>query len=165
MGLIINRKIQMLKLGYPTVSDKYNVAGATLTGATNVAFGAPVSWDSSNGGGAYVKAFAAASTLAGFVVATNVKVPTQYPAEDNPVVRPGEALNLLVSGYLAVKCNAAISTAAIQPFAKISLNSDGEVIAYDAGAAKQVNGYFTGVWEQQGSVILAEIYLENPAAA
>lgn len=164
MGLIINKKIQMLKLGYPTVSDKYNVAGATLTGSTNVGFGAPVSWDSSNGEGAYVKAFDASATLAGFVLATNVKVPTTYPAEDNPVYQPGEALNLVVSGYLAVKCNAQISTAAIQPFAKFSLNANGEVIAYDGSAAKQVNGYFTGVWEKHGSDVLAEIYVENPVA-
>ena len=164
MSLIIGKKINMLKLGYPTVSDKYDVAGATLTGETKVAFGAPVSWDSSTGEGAYVKAFTSTDTLAGFVVATNVKVPTTYPAEDNPVVLPGESLNLLVKGYVAVKCNASISTASIQPFAKLSLNAAGEVIAYSDSAAKQVNGYFTGVWEKQGSDIIAEIYVENPVA-
>ena len=42
MNLIIKNKIQELMQGYPTISDKYDVAPAVLEGATNVVVGAPV---------------------------------------------------------------------------------------------------------------------------
>ena len=37
--LIIKDKIDMLMKGYPTVSDKYNVAGGVLTGNAAAQFG------------------------------------------------------------------------------------------------------------------------------
>ena len=46
MGLIINNKIKKFMTGYPTVSDKYNVAGAILSGSSAVKFGDPLMWDS-----------------------------------------------------------------------------------------------------------------------
>ena len=39
MGMIINKQLQQLLKGYPTVSDKYNVSGGILTGSTAVGFG------------------------------------------------------------------------------------------------------------------------------
>ena len=56
MSLIIKDKIQMLMRGYPTVSDKYDVAGGILEGAEGVKFGDVVQFGATAG---YVKGFIA----------------------------------------------------------------------------------------------------------
>ena len=72
MSLIIKDKIQMLMRGYPTVSDKYDVAGGILEGAQGVKFGDVVQFGATAG---YFKAISATQTaaaitnVAGFVVA------------------------------------------------------------------------------------------------
>ena len=99
MGLIINDKIKKFMVGYPTVSDKYNVAGAILSGSSAVKFGDPLMWDSGaqNGDGYYVKKAAStvtAANFAGFVLATNVKLADGFPGTTVETA-PGEAVNLL----------------------------------------------------------------------
>ena len=39
MGLILKDKIPMFKVGYPTVSDKYNITGGMLAGTAPAKFG------------------------------------------------------------------------------------------------------------------------------
>ena len=78
MSLIIKNKIQELMQGYPTISDKYDVAPAVLEGATAVMAGQPVTLGST--AGRYKACSAAADVVAGFVLATNVKLPDTYPA-------------------------------------------------------------------------------------
>lgn len=168
MGLIIGKKINMLKLGYPTVSDKYNVMGATLSGSNNVAFGDVVEWDNPTGEGQFVHAYnpsAAAHSIAGFVLATNVKVPTQYPAEENVATRPGEALNLLVSGYIAVKLDANAVVANIKPMGKVYLAAATGLATTVSTSNIEIDAYFTGVYEQHGTAYFAEICVGNPVKA
>lgn len=130
MGLIINNKIKKFMIGYPTVSDKYNVAGAILSGSSAVKFGDPLMWDSAtqNGDGYYVKKAAStvtAANFAGFVLATNVKLADGFPGTTVETV-PGEALNLLINGYIAVDIKAASSfKSSILPGAKVYITPAG----------------------------------------
>ena len=101
MGLIINTKIQELLKGFPTVSDKYNVLPAVLDGTAPVGFGDVVVYSGTAGYYRKPSTITAAAQVAGFVVATNVKVPENYPGTVVQV-NPGEAFNLLHSGYIAV---------------------------------------------------------------
>ena len=106
MGLIIGKSgIPMFKVGYPTVSDKYNITGGILAGNTAVKFGDLVKFSSTKG---YYEAITSTVTLAnipGFVLATNVKLATEWPGTDESVkVLPGEAFNLVLPGsYLAIE--------------------------------------------------------------
>lgn len=100
MGLIINRLKQLLK-GYPTVSDKYNVAGGTYEGTEGLEVGEPVSYGSTTG---YYVAYDAAKGFAGISMAKNVKLINQYPANGATVkIEKGEAIDLFVDGYIAVE--------------------------------------------------------------
>ena len=111
MGLIIGKSgIPMFKVGYPTVGDKYNVTGGTLAGTAAVNFGDLVKFSTTKG---YFEAITGAVTLAdiaGFVLATNVKLATEFPGTDESIkVLPGEAFNLLVNGFMAVQLKKSLS--------------------------------------------------------
>ena len=130
MGMIIGQKIKKFIVGYPTVSDKYDVAGAVVTGSSAVRFGDPLMWDSGtqNADGYYVKKAAStvtAANFAGFAVATNVKVASGFPGTTVETVA-GEAINLLVKGYIAVDITASSSIkSSILPGAKLYITSAG----------------------------------------
>ena len=149
--LIVKDKLQMLVTGYPTVSDKYNVAGAILAGDNNVAFGDPLMWNNGtqNADGYYVKkagATVTAANFAGFAVATNVKLAEGFPGT-TVYYKPGEALNLLLNGYIAVELAATSSLkATILPGAKLYITPAG---ALTLTAASNIDtGYtLTGVFE------------------
>ena len=100
MGLIIKNKIQALLKGYPTVSDKYNVQGGVLGGAKEAKFGDVLKFTGTDG----VYEVAAGATkveeIAGILLATNAKTPHEYPAENPISVMPGEAVNLMVCGFV-----------------------------------------------------------------
>ena len=66
MSLIIKNKIQELMQGYPTISDKYDVAPAVLEGETEVKAGAPVTYGST--ARRHVAVTAASKTLCGSVL-------------------------------------------------------------------------------------------------
>lgn len=117
MGLIIKNKIAQLKKGYPTVSDKYNVQGGINEGVA-LHFGDLVTYATVGDNpaiqtgattGHYVKMTAINQKLAGIVLATNVKLANKYPGDSNASVETlkGEAFNLLVRGFIAVKVLAA----------------------------------------------------------
>lgn len=162
MGLIINKNIPMLMKGYPTVSDKYNIAGATLTGATPVKFGELVKFSGTKG---YYEAITGTVTLAdiaGFVVATNVKLADGFPGT-TVSTQPGEAFNLLVNGFIAVE----LASSAVE--ADIVANSAVNVVLADGtlttssvseGIATLPNVVFTGTYEKHGATIYAEIYVK-----
>lgn len=168
MGLII-KKIQMLMKGYPTISDKYDVAPAVLEGSGEVGFGAPVMFGSTTG---RYKAFAAATgvgQLAGFVLATNVKAPAVYPATETPAVKPGEAFNLLVRGGIAVELDAALTTVAnVKEGAELVIKLADGALGSDAteGVAVVIPGVeFTGIIENKGTaeapVWIAEVIVKQ----
>lgn len=159
MSLIINKSIPMFKQGYPTVSDKYNVAGGILSDNTPVQFGALVKLGDTPGYFEASSGLTAASQLGGFVVATNVKLAEDFPGK-TVQVNPGEAFNLLVSGFIAVKLAATVKIATIAPNVPANFTAAGEVTTADDTnkVAAIPNTVFTGLSEKQpdGSY-LAEI--------
>lgn len=123
MGLIINKKINKLMKGYPTVSDKYNVAGGVNYGSTDIAFGDVVKLTGVPG--QYEKAtLSASSDIAGICLATNVKTALTYPAGNTAnVVKQYEAFNLFLNGYVAVELDSSIMTETKAAVAKLTTDT------------------------------------------
>lgn len=164
MGLIINKNIPMLKAGYPTVSDKYNVAGAVLAGTASVSFGDLVKFSTTKGYYEKATAMTAVTDAAGFVVATNVKLNMTYGGE-NVVTVPGEAFNLLVNGFMAINLDAGATVANIKPNATVAVTlATGVCTTNDKVSGSTVvllpNVYFTGTYEMHGTTVCAEIYVK-----
>lgn len=163
MGLILKDKIPMFKVGYPTVSDKYNITGGMLAGTAPAKFGDLVKFSATNG---YYEAITGAVTLAdiaGFTLATNVKVAEDWPAT-KVQINPGEAFNLVLPGsYLAIELDAGareVNIKANKPVAVIlaSGKCTTEVATSTAPALPGV--VFTGLFEKHGDKIVAEIYVK-----
>lgn len=163
--LIIKDKIQELMKGYPTVSDKYNVAGGTLTGNTPVQFGELVKKSATKG---YFESAAGGVAdvyeLGGFVLATNVKLAQEWPGT-TVQVNPGEAFNLFVSGFMAIELDSAATLSEITANGEVCvILASGKVTTsdkYNEGTIEILpNVVFTGTYEEVGGKILAEIYLK-----
>ena len=168
MGLIINDKIKMFMVGYPTVSDKYNVAGGILEGDHPAHFGELVKLGSAPG---YFDAIdgvdvtlSDVADIGGFALATNVKLNETWPA-GTVQINPGEAFNLLINGFLAVELDADAAEADITANApcyvvlatgKVTTSSQAS-----AGVVVQLPScYFTGLYETQGTALVAEVYVK-----
>ena len=165
MGLIINKKIPELMVGYPTVSDKYNVSGAVLVGSTSVPFGSLVKYSSTKG---YFEAITSTVTLAdiaGFVLATNVKLANNWPAT-TWAVNPGEAFNLVLGGsYLAIELDSTADDDYVLPNASAYvILATGKITTSDqasAGTIVELPGVvFTGTYEMHGDKLVAEILVK-----
>lgn len=167
MSLIIKDKIKMFMIGYPTVSDKYNVAGGVLEGSNPAHFGelvkigsAPGFFDAIGNGVTLTDV----SEIGGFVVATNVKLNETWPA-GTVQVNPGEAFNLLVNGFIAVELDTTADPDDIVPNAPCYVVlATGKVTTSSQASANTVvqlpNCYFTGLYETQDSKPVAEIYVK-----
>lgn len=156
MGLILKDSVPMLMKGYPTVSDKYNVQGGILAGSESVNFGQLVKYSGTTG---YYEAVSATNTVtdgevAGFVVATNVKLATQWPGDDSSVVtKVGEAFNLLIDGYIAVEIASDLTIKEAEP---VYCTSAGAITNVSTGNIA-INATFTGIKETTNGKVLAEI--------
>ena len=158
MAMIIKDKLQMLMKGFPTVSDKYNVLPAVLDGTAPVNFGDVVVYSTTDGYYTKPATITAAAEVAGFVVATNVKVPENYPGTVVQV-NPGEAFNLLHSGYIAVALDAGATDANVAAGKKVAVLPNGKITTSATATAIDLDGVvFTGTKETVGGVKLAEIY-------
>ena len=164
MGLIIGKSgIPMFKVGYPTVSDKYNITGGILTGNTAVKFGDLVKFSSTKG---YYEAITSTVTLAniaGFVLATNVKLATEWPGTDESVkVLPGEAFNLVLPGsYLAIELDATAVEANVKANAQVyAIPATGKCTTVSASNLALPGVVFTGMVEKHGDALVAEIYVK-----
>lgn len=166
MGLIIKDKITQLMKGYPTVSDKYNVAGGILTGTESVKFGDLVAYSATTG--YYEKAKGTAlptAGLAGLVLATNVKVLDSWAGETEPLTRVGEAFNLMLDGFIAVEvlvtANTYTNIAAGKPvYYKLGATSTDAIVLADsaAGTAALADYTFTGIYDiVDDTHVIAEI--------
>ena len=130
--MIIKDKISMLRKGYPTVSDKYNVAGGILqSGSADVPFGELVAYGSQVG---YYKAatlVAAVGDIAGVILATNVKLSGVWPDENQAgLVKPAEAFNLMLDGYVAIELDDSVETETATAVAAIgAITTDTDIIA------------------------------------
>lgn len=160
MGLIIKDKIPALMKGYPTISDKYNVSGAILEGDNPVGFGDVVVYGTTSGYFAKPTTISNASQVAGFVVATNVKLAEDWPGK-TVQVNPGEAFNLLVSGFIAVELDAAVTIADIKPNAAVYVTAAGAITGSStASAIKLENATYTGFYEDKGTSSAHKYYAE-----
>lgn len=165
--LIIKDKIPMLKIGYPTVSDKYNVAGAVLEGTDPVAFGDLVMFGTTKGYFKKAASMSAVSDAAGFVVATNVKLAEGFPGT-TVQVNPGEAFNLLVNGFIAVELTNADPDYILANAQVYVVLATGKLTTSDNASANTVvalpNCVFTGTYENHGTSAspkyVAEIYVK-----
>lgn len=166
MGLIIKDKITQLMRGYPTVSDKYNVEGGINEGPAGLNFGDMVVYGTQTGYYKKASALASIDEFAGFVLATNVKLEDTWCAAgastSGPVTSPGEAFNLFMNGFIAIALKSDATLAQIKNGKKVAVVlATGEITTEDKLASSTIvalPGYeFTGIYEQQGTVLLAEV--------
>lgn len=153
MGLIIKDKIQALLKGYPTVSDKYNVQGGVLGGDKIAKFGDVLKFTGTDGLYEGAAGIAKVEEIAGILLATNAKTPHEYPAENPISVMPGEAVNLMRYGFVAVPVAA---DAEIAPGKGVAITiATGVLTTADKANASTivaVPGWeFTGVLENKGT--------------
>ena len=160
MSLILGKDgVQKLMVGYPTVSDKYDVGPAILEGASPVLPGDVVMFGSAEGSYKPAASLSAMTQVAGIVLATNVKVPSAYPAPEGPVaVNPGEAFGLLVRGFVAVKLDADAVLADAKEGAKVYLTSAGKITTVSTSNI-ETPWKFMGITELHGSDKVAEIVM------
>ena len=160
MSLILGKDgIQKLMVGYPTVSDKYDVGPAVLEGSTPVYPGDVVMYGSASGSYKPAASLSDMSDVAGIVVATNVKVPKEYPAPDGPVAfNPGEAFGLMVRGFVAVKLDADAVLADAKEGATVYLTSAGKITTVSTSNI-ETPWKFMGITETHGSDKVAEIVM------
>lgn len=108
MSMILNTKLPQLMRGYPTVSDKYNVRGATLSVDSGEGHFGDVVLIDDDKDGYFVVAdsthAATATNVAGVLLATNVKLVTDFfgGSTAKAVTRPRETFNLMLEGYVAL---------------------------------------------------------------
>lgn len=161
MGLIIKDKIPMFMRGYPTVSDKYDVAGGVLTGANAVQFGDPVKFSATKGYFEKGTGMAAITELAGFVVATNVKLANEWPGQ-TVQTQPGEAFNLLVKGFIAIELanTAVVDNIKANKAVAIVLATGALTTSGVAGATDIPNCVFTGLYENHGTAEAPKYFAE-----
>ena len=151
MGLIIKDKIQSLMVGYPTVSDKYDVEGGLAN--ETLRFGDLVVAESV---GVYKKVDA--TKVDGIVLATNVKLNTSYPADaEGPVTVKGEAFNVLIKGRVAVALDSDATKEAVVKGADAKLSAAHKLSTTGTAIAGNVSIKFTGFYEMQGTTIVAEV--------
>lgn len=159
MAMIIKDKLQMLMKGFPTVSDKYNVLPAVLDGTAPVNFGDVVVYSTTNGYYTKPATITAAAQVAGFVVATNVKLPENYPGTTIQV-NPGEAFNLLHSGYLAIELDSGAVDANVAAGKGVAVLPSGKITTAGVSTAIALtNVTFTGTKETVNGKRYAEIYM------
>lgn len=159
MGLIIKDRIKKFIKGYPTVSDKYNVAGGTLVGDSPVEFGDVVVLSATKGYFEKATNITKAADIGGIVVATNVKLNLAWP-EGKVQTLPGEAFNLLVSGFIAVELDATAQQSAVLANAQVYVTAAGALTTVSSGNIALPNTVFTGEVETEGEKLLAEIYVK-----
>lgn len=163
MSLIIKDKIKQLMRGYPTVSDKYNVEGGIVEGTDGVNFGDMVVYGSTTGYYKKATTLTNINEFAGFVLATNVKLEDTWgKTNDGPIINPGEAFNLFMNGFIAIALKSDTELVQIKNGAKVAvvLNT-AELTTADkivTDTTVELPGYeFTGIYEQQGTTLLAEV--------
>jgi len=162
--MIIKNKIDQLRKGYPTISDKYNVAGGILeSSSADAEYGDLIMYGTTTG--YYKKAvnIAAATDIAGVLLATNVKLTGTWPDDGATTTKTkkGEAFNLMLDGYVAIQLDAAYTPAETMAGKKLAvILATGKLTTLDkvaAGIIEMPGYYFTGIVENG----LAEIEIRR----
>lgn len=166
MNLIIKDKIPMFIEGYPTVSDKYDVVGGILEGTSDAQFGQLVKNGTTAG---YFKPINATDTISavteivGLILATNVQLASGFPGTEVKV-EPGEAFNLFIRGFVAVKLDVGAVVGDVTANAPVYVTTAGKFTTATATEkiATPVPGVvYTGMHEthEGGTDLFAEIYV------
>lgn len=162
MGLIIGKEgIPMFIVGFPTVSDKYNITGGILTGDTPVNFGDLVKFSDTKGYYEAITGTVTAADIAGFVLGTNVKLNEKWP-EGQVQVNPGEAFNLVLpDSYLAIALDATAVENDIKANAKVYvIPATGKCTTVSTSNIELPGVVFTGMVEKHGETLIAEILVK-----
>lgn len=162
MGLIIKDKLQKMFAGYPTVSDKYNVAGGILTGSTPIKFGDLVKHTSDPGYFEPATSLSGVSDIGGIALATNVKLAEGF-ATNQIQINPGEAFNLFIDGFIAMELDSGATTSYVAPNAQVCvILSTGKLTTsdkYSSGTIEYLpNAVFTGTYDS--TLKIAEVYIK-----
>lgn len=160
MSLILGKDgIQKLMVGYPTVSDKYDVGPATVEGANPVYPGDVVMFGSAEAVYKPAASIDSMRKVAGIAIATNVKTPMTYPAPQGPVpFQEGEAFGLMVRGFIAVALDANAVLADAKEGAPVYITSAGKLTTVSTSNV-DTGWKFMGITELHGSTKVAEIVL------
>lgn len=145
MGLIFGNKLPMFKLGYPTVSDKYNVdSGVLASGEEAVPYGTILAYGDASGK-FIVWDGADVTKVAGPMCAVNVKLAD--PFTDEVKVFPGEACSPMRDGYIALAVDPAIDAKTLVEGTAVKVTvTEGKVVLGTSGTV--IPGwYFTGLTE------------------
>lgn len=113
MSMIIKDKIKALKKGYPTISDKYNVAGGIVAAdGADVVVGELVKHSSVPGYYEHGANATAISEIQGLALAVNVKLNPIWPNDGSTPLKykAGEAFDLFVDGFIAIQLDAMVET-------------------------------------------------------
>lgn len=162
MGLIIKNALPKFKVGYPTVSDKYNVTGGVLAGETPVKFGDLVKFSATKGYYEAITGEVTVDEIAGFVLATNVKLALDYPGTKVETL-PGEAFNLaLPMSYMAIKLDLTAVEGDIKANKQVYvIAATGKCTTVSASDLALPGVVFTGEYEKgSDNSITAEIYIK-----
>lgn len=164
--MILKNKVPELRLGYPTVSDKYNVAGGVLAATSAPAdFGRLLKFTETSGVYALADTVTDVSEIAGVNCATNVKLAD--PWTDKVTVYPGEAVNIMFDGYITIQLASTLSKVEeIKAGAPVYFKTDtGDACTNgDAGALPIPHWAFTGKYQTSKNaldqtVLIAEVEL------
>lgn len=160
MSLILGKDgVQKLMVGYPTVSDKYDIGPGSVEGSDPIAPGDIVMHGSAHGLYKPAATISDFAQIAGIALATNVKVPTEYPAPAGPVpFQPGEAFGLLVRGFVAIALDADAVIADAVEGAPVYLTAAGKATTVSTDNIA-TPWKFMGVNELHGSEKVAEIVM------
>lgn len=169
MSLIIKDKIAQLMRGYPTVSDKYNVQGGINEGPDGLTFGDMITFGSQTGYYKKATSLTSVNEIAGFVLATNVKLENTWAGQQlfGPVTYPAEAFNVFINGFIALTLKSDTNVAQIKEGTKVgvTLATTDLVTAdkIDNSTIVELPGYeFTGIYDYQTlangqTMLLAEV--------
>lgn len=162
MGLIIKDKLQKMFAGYPTVSDKYNVAGGILSGSTAIHFGDLVKHTSEPGYFEPATSLSGVSDIGGIALATNVKLSEGFGV-NTVQINPGEAFNLLINGFVAMQLDSGATTSYVAPNAQVCvILATGKLTTsdkYSSGTIEYLpNAVFTGTYDS--TLKIAEVYIK-----
>lgn len=160
MSMIINQTLPKLKKGYPTVSDKYTVRGATLNSASaDVVFGDLLEYV---GDGSFKKITTTTTVdkIAGVCLATNARPVDALLGDGINKYKAGEVCDLCTGGFIAVEVASSVTLANITAHKPVRLYNGTLVV--DSSTGTQIpNWYFTGVTYEDNGAKLAEIVIEK----
>lgn len=164
MSMIIKNKIKALKKGYPTVSDKYNVAGGIVeAGANDLVIGELVQYTNTPGKYKPAVSVNAIGDIAGVALAVNARLNPVWPNDGKTElkVKAGEAFDLFVDGWIAVQLDDDVESDEVTPGKQAAvILSTGKITVADneeEGIVLWPGAYFTGFTEGR----LAELELRR----